>query len=147
VQAAEQAGLSGQITNIGNEKKNYAIKATQDLLNRAGLKVNASEIAALIESEVHRQLTNPTPVVDNPQTRRELLDKAVEVAVLASQQGSVQEFAARLTTGLLDSQKDYAVTFALKYLEQYGVKVSPDLVKGLIDAQILRLRLQTMRSR
>ena len=86
-------------------------------------------------------------MLDNPQTRRELIDKAVEIAVLASQQGSVQEFAARLTSGLLDSQKQFAVDYVIKYLKQFGLEIDPEIVEGLVNAQVLRLRMQTLQAK
>lgn len=147
VKAAEQAGLSGQIKNVGKEKKEFAISAAQGWLDRAGLKVNADEIASMIESEVHSQITNPTPMADSAESRSQLLEKAINVAVLAAQQGSVQEFANRLATGLIDSQKDYAAGFVKKYLDQYGLKVDPDIIDGLINAEVLKLRLQSMRAK
>jgi hypothetical protein len=147
VRAAEQAGISGQIANTGRQKKEYAINAAQNYLNRLGLKVNVDELATLLESEVHKQFTNPQPLVDNPETRSALIDKAIETAVLAAQQGSVQNLIADLTTGLVESKKQYAVDFTAKYLEQHGITLPPELVSGLIDAQIMRIKLQAQRAK
>jgi hypothetical protein len=109
VRAAEQAGLTDQLACVGAKKKDYAIQLVQNHMNRLGLDVDVEEIAALIESEVHRQFTQPTPVIDNPKTRAELVDKAIEVAVLAAQQGSVQEFARQLNQGIWEQNKECAV--------------------------------------
>ncbi|MEW6718737.1 MAG: phage holin, LLH family [Chloroflexota bacterium] len=147
VRAAEQAGISGQIESIGAEKKAYASKFLQNYLDRIGLRVDVGEISALIEAEVHQQLAKPSPVVDNPETHAKLIDKVIETAVLASQQGSVQELARQLSQGLLEANKVHAIEFAQKYLQQFGIRLDEDMVEGLINAYVLQLQMKALKAR
>jgi hypothetical protein len=145
VRAAEQAGLTGKIENVGKEKYGYALGAAQKYFDGLGLTVDVNELADLMESEVHKQFTNPTPLVDNAETRAALIDKAVDVAVLASQQGDVQALLNQVGMGLLDQNKDKAIDFAMEYLAEQGINLNRSLVEGLIDAHIMKLKLQAMR--
>lgn len=105
VRAAEQAGLSGQLAGGGGAKKQYAVKAAQDFLDRAGVKINVDQIATLIESEVRSQFNNAAPPVDTPETRSALIDKAVQAAVLAAEQSGIKQTAVNLGAGLARSKK------------------------------------------
>lgn len=57
VQAAEQAGLTNQITNTGRQKKAYAIQTVTDILSARGYRDVAKyipQIEMLIESAINR---------------------------------------------------------------------------------------------
>jgi Bacteriophage holin of superfamily 6 (Holin_LLH) len=132
VRAAEQAGLSNQVTGGGQAKKAYAVKAAQDYLDRLGIKLDVNMLTTLLEAEVNKQFSNAAPVVDDAATRSALLDKAVHTAVLAAEQsgltGAIQNVAAQ--------KKRYALDFAFKYLAEHGLRVDPTVVNGLIEAQV-----------
>jgi len=141
VSAAEQAGFSG-LLETGREKKQYAIDAVQKYMDRAGVPIDVEEIATLIESEVNSQFSNYAPPVDTPEARSALLDKAVEAAVLAAEQSGAKKLAIETATGVALSKKDYAVDIATKYLGEHGLKVDPSLVDGMIEGQIMKLKLK-----
>ena len=141
VSAAEQAGFSGFL-ETGREKKQYAIDAVQRYLDRAGVPIDVDEIATLIESEVNSQFSNYAPPVDTPEARSALLDKAVEAAVLAAEQSGAKKLAIETAAGVALSKKDYAVSIATKYLTEHGLKVDPALVDGMIEGQIMKLKLK-----
>lgn len=143
VGAAEQAGFSG-ILKSGGEKKQYAIDAVQRYLDRAGVPIEVDEIATLIESEVNSQFSNYAPPVDTPEARSALIDKAVEAAVLAAEQSGAKKLAIETAAGVAMSKKDYAVDIATKYLGEHGLKVDPSLVDGMIEAQIMKLKLKAL---
>jgi hypothetical protein len=142
VRAAEQAGFAG-ILKSGSEKKNYAINAVQAYLDRAGVSVDAKEIATLIEAEVNKNFSSHAPPVDTPEARSALLDKAVETAVLAAEQSGAKQLAVEAGTNLALSKKDYALDLVQKYLEEHGINVDRELLDGMIEAQVMRLKLQT----
>jgi hypothetical protein len=146
VKAAEQAGLSGQLAG-GAEKKQYAIDAVQRYLDRAGVSIDVEEIATLIEAEVNAQFSSYAPPVDTPETRSALVDKAIEAAVLAAEQSGAKQLAVEAGTNLAMAKKDYAVDLASKYLTEHGIKVDPSLIDGLIEAQIMRLKLKVLESK
>ncbi len=143
VSAAEQAGFSG-LLQTGNEKKQYAIDAVQRFLDRSGVPIDVDEIATLIESEVNSQFTKYAPPVDTPEARSALLDKAVEAAVLAAEQSGAKKLAIETATGVAVSKKDYAVDLATKYLAEHGLKIDPTLIDGLIEGQIMKLKLKAL---
>jgi LL-H family phage holin len=59
VSAAEQLGLNGEIA----DKKTYAIKYVQDMLNQYGLKgIDVSVIEAKIEAAVFDEITKSKPL-------------------------------------------------------------------------------------
>ena len=143
VRAAEQAGLSGQLLG-GAEKKDYAIRAVQNYLDRMNVPLNVEEISTLIEAEVNSQFNNYAPPVDNAETRSALLDKAVETAVLAAEQNGLKQIAIEAAADLALQKKEYAVELAEKYLQEHGLTVDPALINGMIEAQIMRLKLQAL---
>ena len=143
VSAAEQAGFTGMLKS-GGEKKQYAIDAVQRYLDRAGVEIDVDEIATLIEAEVNSQFSNYAPPVDTPEARSALIDKAVEAAVLAAEQSGAKKLAIETAAGVALSKKDYAVDIATKYLSEHGLKVDPSLVDGMIEAQIMRLKLKAL---
>lgn len=146
VKAAEQAGLSGQLAG-GAEKKQYAIDAVQRYLDRTGVSIDVEEIATLIEAEVNSQFSSYAPPVDTPKTRSALVDKAVEAAVLAAEQSGAKQLAVEAGANLAMAKKDYAVDLANKYLTEHGLRVDPSLIDGLIEAQIMRLKLKVLESK
>ncbi|MBM3143869.1 MAG: hypothetical protein FJ010_02645 [Chloroflexi bacterium] len=143
VSAAEQAGFS-KLLKSGAEKKQYAIEAVQRYLDRIGVPIDVDEIAALIESEVNTQFSNYAPPVNTPEARSALIDKAIEMSVLAAEQSGAKKLAIETAAGVAMSKKDYAVDLATKYLAEHGLKVNPDLVDGLIEGQIMKLKLKAL---
>lgn len=139
VRAAEQAGLSGQLRS-GSQKKEYAIQAAQNYLDRSGVSIDVKEISTLIEAEVNQQFSNYAPPIDTPETRSALLDKAVETAVMAAEQSGAKQLAIDAGTDLALTKKKYAVDLAAKYLNEHGIKVDPALIDGMIEAEVLRLK-------
>nr|MBC8508146.1 hypothetical protein [Chloroflexota bacterium] len=135
------AGFTG-ILKSGGEKKQYALDAVLKLDLPAGVDIDVEEIATLIESEVNSQYSNYAPPVDTPEARSALLDKAVETAVLAAEQSGAKKLAIETAAGVAMSKKDYAVDVATKYLYEHGLKVDPSLVDGMIEGQIMKLKLK-----
>jgi hypothetical protein len=141
VRAAEQAGLAGQLRS-GSQKKEYAIQAAQSYLDRSGVSIDVKEISTLIEAEVNQQFSNGAPPIDTPETRSALLDKAIQTAVLAAEQSGAKSLAVEAGTDLALAKKKYAMDLAGKYLAEYGIKVDPALIDGMIEAQVLRIKAQ-----
>lgn len=145
VRAAEQAGLSKQIAG-GAAKKEYAIKVAQDYLNGLGVKVDVKTIANVVESEVIKQFNNSAPMVDSPAARAALLDKAIESAVLAAEQSGLKSVgtsaAMNLGVSVAQQKKQYALNMAQKYLEEHGVKMDIQVIDGMLEAQIMRFKIQ-----
>ena len=141
VRAAEQAGLSQQIIG-GAAKKEYALQVAQDYLGSLGVKVNVKMITTVVESEVLRQFNSGAPPVDTPATRAALVDKAVEAAVLAAEQSGLRVAAANAAASLAEQKKQYALSLAQKYLEDHGLRVNMVVVDGLIEAQIMKFKIQ-----
>jgi len=52
VLAAEQSGLTGAITNVGEEKKAMVLAALQQAANDNGIKINVELLSAIIEAAV-----------------------------------------------------------------------------------------------
>jgi hypothetical protein len=146
VKAAEQTGFSG-VLKSGREKKAYAIDAVQRYLDRSGVAIDVEEIATLIEAEVHSQFSNYAPPVDSPETRSALIDKAVEAAVLAAEHSGLKKVTIETATGVAISKKDYALDLAEKYLKEHGLKVDSSLIDGLIEAQIMKLKLKMLETK
>ncbi len=70
VAAAEQSGLSKQITDEGDSKKAWAINELQRIAAERGLKgLDLATLSSIIESEVYRQFNEqpkPVPLVSIP---------------------------------------------------------------------------------
>ncbi|MBI3361163.1 MAG: hypothetical protein HY023_08635 [Chloroflexi bacterium] len=79
---------------------------------------------------------------DNAQTRSQLIDKAVQSAVLAAEQTGVKQMGVNLALDVAQAKKQYAVNIAGKYLSDYGIKIDPALIDGLIEAQIMRFKVE-----
>jgi hypothetical protein len=137
VRAAEQSGLARQLQGGGAAKKQYAIKAAQDYLNRLNVKLDVNTIATLVEGEVHKQFSNAAPPVDDPKARSELLDKAVQTAVLSAEQSGLTG----VVQNVAQQKKKAALDFAFKYLAEHGLRVDPNVVDSLIEAQVRQLKM------
>lgn len=141
VRAAEQAGITKEIIG-GGAKKTYALKVAQDYLLSLGIKIDVKTIANVVESEVLKQFNTAAPPADTPATRAALIDKAVESAVLAAEQSGLKTAAVQAGASLGEQKKTYALGLAKKYLEDHGLKVDMSVVDGLIEAQIMRFKMQ-----
>lgn len=135
VRIAEETGILNDL--IGPEKKKIAIDYAQQYLEQRGVRMNVEQIAGLIENEVKRQFTNPTPPEALMASRQQLISSTIEAAVLAAEQSGLQ--------GLIDNigtaKKAYAVRFVQDYLGQFGLRVDEKIIEGLIEAQLLRVTL------
>ncbi len=129
VKVAEQTGLIQGL--VGPEKKKQAIQIAEKFLADKGIKLDLEKLSDLIEAEVQTQFSHPTPVVDSPEARQQLINQAVQTAVQAAEQGGLTG----LIQNLAAEKKAYAAGLALKYLDQYGIKLDPQLLGGLIDSQ------------
>ncbi len=143
VRAAEQAGLSQQIAG-GAAKKEYALSLAQNQLNALGIKIDVKLIAGILESEVLKQFNSGAPPADTPETRVALIEKAVESAVLAAEQSGLKAVAANAAVSLAKQKKEYALSLACKYLQDHGLRVDMSVVDGLIEAQIMRFKMQAV---
>ena len=141
VRAAEQAGLTGVLRG-GSAKKSYAVEAAQRYFDRLDIKIDVESIAALVEAEVISNFSSSAPPADTPGARAELVEKAVQAAVLAAEQSGLKQLTVKAGVELADQKKDYAMNLAQQYLKDHGIKVDLSLVDGLIEAQILRFKME-----
>ncbi|MBM4424148.1 MAG: hypothetical protein FJ030_12300 [Chloroflexi bacterium] len=141
VRAAEQAGLSRQVAG-GAAKKDYALKVAQDYLNRLGVKIDVGTVATVLEAEVLKQFNHAAPPMDSPATRAALIEKAVESAVLAAEQSGLKATAVTVGVSVGQQKKKYALDLAKKFLDDHGMKVDMTMVDGLIEAQIMKFKIQ-----
>jgi hypothetical protein len=130
VRAAEQAGLTQGL--VGPEKRKLAIETAQSFLAARGIKVDLNQIAAVIEAEVHTQFNNPSAPVDTPQAQQALLNSAVQAAIQAAEQSGLQG----LIQNVAAEKSAYAVQLALQSLNQHGLKIDPQLLTGIVSAQL-----------
>ena len=137
VKSAEQKGLAGVIPG-GEAKKQEAIKITQQYLEQFGVQVDVGRIADMIEAEVLTQFSHPSSPALAPAQRAGILDKAVELSVLAAEQSGL--------TGVIQNEgskkKEYAVNFAERYLKEHGLAVELDVVGDMIEAQLIKFLMQ-----
>jgi hypothetical protein len=136
VKVAEQTGLKDQL--LGPEKRDMAIQVAQDFLKGRGINMDLDKIVAAVEAEVHTQFRDPTTSPTSSLSKQELIDRAVETAVLAAEQSGLQG----TIQNVGPEKKMYALQMAGKYLEQHGIQLPEDLAGGLIEAQLLRFRMQ-----
>ena len=141
VRAAEQNGNNGVLVS-GSEKKKFAIDMARVYFQRLGLKMDAPSITGLIESEVMRQFQNSSGSSDSAQVRSDLLARAVRTAVLAAEQSGLKRRALEAGLNLAEEKKTYAVNIAIDYLAQHGIRVPADLIDGMIEAQLMRFRIE-----
>jgi len=137
VKSVEQQGLTGLIPG-GEAKKQAAIKIAQQYLKQFGVQIDVNRVADLIEAEVLEQFSSPTAPTLDPAKRVEVLDRAVELAVLAAEQSGL--------TGVIlnegKKKKEFAVDFAERYLKEQGIEVELDVVGDMIEAQLIKLLMQ-----
>jgi len=119
----------------------------QRYLDRAGVAIDVEEIATLIEAEVNSQFTKYAPPVDTPEARSALIDKAVEAAVLSAEQSGLKKVAIEGAANVALSKKDHASNLAQKYLAEHGLKIDTSLIDGLIEAQIMKLKLKALETK
>jgi hypothetical protein len=137
VKAAEQKGLAGLIPG-GEAKKQEAIRIAQGYLGRFGLQIDMGRISDMIEAEVLTQFSQPSSPALAPAQRAQILDKAVELAVLAAEQSGL----AGLIQNEGQKKKEFAVRFAERYLKEHGLKVELDVVADMIEAQLIKFLMQ-----
>lgn len=131
VGVAERSGLTGQ------EKRDQAMAIAERFMKARGIHVNSTELAMVIEAEVTRQFHTPTDVADSAAARQALINDAVESAVLAAEQSGL----AGLITDLGPVKKAYALDLAREYLSEHAIALSDQLLGGLIEARLLRFKL------
>lgn len=141
VQVAEQSGILEGL--IGEEKRKRAIQYAQDYLRSRGITIDVAMLVDLIEDEVKRQFNSetatPLPPADdkaaNALARQQLINQAVDSAILAAEQSGMSGAIINSVT----AKTDYAVDMVSKYLQPYGINVEPDLASGLVRAQLMRI--------
>jgi hypothetical protein len=138
VKAAEQAG--GIKGLVGAQKQQQAIDIAQRFLAERGIKMDVGKIVDLIEAQVYTQFTAPTPIADTAESRQALVNSAVQASVQAAEQSGLSG----LIQNVGQQKKDYALQMASQYLGQYGVKLDPNLLSGLIESQVLNARQQRL---
>lgn len=140
VKAAEQRGLTGVIRNSAL-KKQEAIRIAQEYLGRFGYQTDADALDDLIEAKVLTLFPPPAVLSLGPIKRAEILDKAVELAVLAAEQSAL--------TGVILNQgstkKMHALDFTERYLNEHGIEVDLGIIGDMIEAQLLKLFMQARR--
>lgn len=135
VRVVEQTGFVEGL--LGAEKRRRAIEVAQGFLDERGVKIDVEKLATLIEAEVFRQFNSPSVPTDTPQAKQQLIDKAVEAAVMAAEQSGVKG----LIQNVAAEKKAYAINMAKQYLSEHDMTVNEELLNGLIEAQLLRLFL------
>ena len=136
VAAAEQTGIVEKL--IGAEKKEYALEVAETFLRDRGINLDLKRLSNLIEAEVLKQARGEgAPSVDTAANRQALFNNAVQVAVLAAEQSGLKGLIQNIGT----EKKDYAVRLTTQFLEADGLKADPEVVSGLIEAQLMKLRL------
>ncbi len=141
VRAAEQNANNGVLVS-GPEKKKFAMAMARGYFRRLDINMDAASIAGLIEAEVMRQFHNSSGSSDSAQVRSALLSRAARTAVLAAEQSGLKRRALESGLNLAEEKKTYAVNLATDYLAQHGIRVPPDLIDGMIEAQLMRFRIQ-----
>ena len=89
-----------------------------------------------------RQFQNSSGSSDSAQVRSDLLARAVRTAVLAAEQSGLKRRALEAGLNLAEEKKTYAVNLAIDYLAQHGIRVPADLIDGMIEAQLMRFRIE-----
>lgn len=137
VAAAEQTGLLDNL--VGAEKKEMALEVAESFLRERGLNVDLRQLSNLIEAEVlnltHMESATSTP--SSAVEQQELVNNAVETAVLAAEQSGTKGFIPNVGT----DKKAYALKLAAQFLEANGIHVDEELLGGLIEGQVMKLVL------
>ena len=122
----------------GEFKKQEAIRVAQEYLGRFGFQADASALDDLIEAHV-LTLFGPSAASSlGPIERANILDKAVELAVLAAEQSGLN--GTILNQGA--TKKMYALDFAERYLKEQGVDADLGIIGDMIESQLLKLFIQ-----
>lgn len=141
VRAAEQNSNNGTLISSA-EKKKFAMNLARVYFRRLGIDLDATSIAGLIESEVLRQFHNSAGSADSAKVRSDLLSRAVQTSVLAAEQSDIKRKALEGGLNLAEEKKTYAVNFATDYLSQHGINIPHDLIDGMIEAQLMKFRIE-----
>lgn len=136
VKAAEQTGIMQSL--LGPEKRKQAIDIAQSFLKERGINLDLTKIGTLVEAEVQNQFAKPSAIVDSAQTQQNLIDGAIQSGILAAEQSGLKG----LIQNTAEQKKAYAIQMVTQYLSQYGIKIDPTLLNGLIESQLLKLVLQ-----
>jgi len=140
VRAAEQNGNNGTLISSA-EKKKFAMNLARSYFRRLGIDLDATSIAGLIESEVLRQFHNSGGNAESAKARSDLLSRAVQSSVLAAEQSDIKRKALEAGLNLAEEKKTYAVNLATDYLSQHGINVPHDLIDGMVEAQLMKFRI------
>ena len=141
VRAAEQNGNNGTLISSA-EKKKFAMNLARSYFRRLGIDLDSTSIAGLIESEVLRQFHNASGNAESAKARSDLLSRAVQSSVLAAEQSDIKRKALEAGLNLAEEKKTYAVNLATDYLSQHGINVPHDLIDGMIEAQLMKFRIE-----
>ncbi len=141
VRAAEQNANNGTLIS-STEKKKFAMNLARVYFRRLGIDLDATSIAGLIESEVLRQFHNSAGSADSAKVRSDLLSRAVQTSVLAAEQSDIKRKALEGGLNLAEEKKTYAVNLANDYLSQHGINIPHDLIDGMIEAQLMKFRIE-----
>lgn len=134
VRFAEQSGILQSL--FGPDKKQLAVEYVERKLREAGIdNVDVDQIATLIENEVRHQFQNPTSVQDTIEARQQLINKAIEAAILSAEQSGLSG----VIENVGQAKKEHAVRFVQDYLKQFGITLPEQVVTGLIEAQLLKM--------
>lgn len=136
VAAAEQIGSLQNL--LGSEKKAHAIQVAQSFLEKRGINVDLESLSNLIEAQVHQQgLGGDTPSEEAAANRQVLIQNAVETAVMSAEQSGLKGFIQNIGT----EKKSYAIDMAIRFLSANGLDIDPQILDGLIEAQLMKLFL------
>lgn len=141
INAAEQLGRTGQLVD-GTSKKDYAVRMAQSYLSRLGVRMDARDMAALIEAEVSRTFGRGAPMVELARAQSELLQRGAKTAVLAAEQGAVRRMAVEHGLDLGEQKKKFAMNIAGRFLAEHGLRMDAQVVDAMIEAQLMQFRME-----
>lgn len=141
INAAEQLGRTGQLVD-GTSKKDYAVRMAQSYLSRLGVRMDARDMAALIEAEVSRTFGRGAPMVELARAQSELLQRGAKTAVLAAEQGAVRRTAVEHGLDLGEQKKKFAMNIAARFLAEHGLRMDAQVVDAMIEAQLMQFRME-----
>jgi len=124
INAAEQLSRSGQLVD-GTSKKDYAVRMAQSYLSRLGVRMDARDVAALIEAEVSRTFGRGAPSME-----------------LAAEQGAVRRMAVERGLDLGEQKKIFAMNVAARFLAEHGLRIDAQVVDAMIEAQLMQFRME-----
>ena len=141
INAAEQLSRSGQLVD-GTSKKDYAVRMAQSYLSRLGVRMDARDVAALIEAEVSRTFGRGAPSMELAAAQSELLQRGAKTAVLAAEQGAVRRMAVERGLDLGEQKKIFAMNVAARFLVEHGLRIDAQVVDAMIEAQLMQFRME-----